>query len=312
MNQTGFIFHKDFLKHNPGFMHPENSCRLKNIITNLTQTNLLSKLTLIEPRYPCPDWIMQIHSPDYISHVKDSVTNGVKHLDPDTGICLDSYHCALLAVGGILEAIDAVMTGQVKNAFCAVRPPGHHSERDRARGFCIFNNIAIGAVYLRKQYRLNKICIIDWDVHHGNGTQYAFYEDPSVFYFSVHQYPYFPGSGRREEKGVGAGVGTTMNIPLSAGHGDSDYIDIFENILIPELIRFNPEFVLISAGFDGHYDDPIAGMELSTDGYAKLTELVTNFASNNCDGRIVSVLEGGYSPVALPLSVQVHLEGLLS
>jgi acetoin utilization deacetylase AcuC-like enzyme len=226
---------------------------------------------------------------------------------PDTGIGPDSYEVALLSVGGVLTAIDKVMMGKISRVFCAVRPPGHHAEKGRAMGFCIFNNVAIGARYLQGKYSLERVLIIDWDTHHGNGTENAFWSDPTVFYISIHQYPHYPGTGSRLEKGIEAGEGYTLNIPLPAGSGNKEYIEAFNELLVPAINTFSPQFILISAGFDAHQDDPLSGMLLTEDGFEEMTRIILQVAQEHCQGRIVSVLEGGYNLIALSRSVERHL-----
>jgi acetoin utilization deacetylase AcuC-like enzyme len=254
---------------------------------------------------------LEVHDPYYAQRVEQSCQAGEHILDsPDTGICPCSFEVALLAVGGVLTAVDAVMAGELTNAFCAVRPPGHHAERDQAMGFCLFNNVAVAAAYLRKKYGLARILIVDWDVHHGNGTQNAFLDDPSVFYFSIHQHPHYPGTGTRMERGKGVGLGATLNIPLPGGCGDEEYLKIFRETFLCAAMSFEPDFVLISAGFDGHQNDPLSGMLLSENGYEEMTEIVKKVAQECGQGRLVSILEGGYNLVSLAGCVERHLEVL--
>jgi acetoin utilization deacetylase AcuC-like enzyme len=226
-------------------------------------------------------------------------------------MCPGTLDAAYLAVGGALAAADAIMQGDIDQAFCAVRPPGHHAEVDRAMGFCFFNTIAIAARYLQQQHGLQKIMIVDWDVHHGNGTQQAFYDDPTVLFFSTHQYPFYPGTGRATETGEGQGKGLTINVPLSGGQGDEEYLEIFQKVLVPAAEKFQPECIMISAGFDAHRDDPLANMALTEQGYADMTNIVSSIAKNFAGGRIVSCLEGGYHLKALAGSVDCHLQVLL-
>jgi len=312
MSKTGFVFHEDFLQHDAGAGHPERADRLKSILKKLKANELIKKLKLINPEPAEIKWIEKIHTPEYIKSVEKACELGYSHLDADTGICTESYRVALLAVSGCLAAADAIISQEIKNGFCAVRPPGHHAEKNRAMGFCLFNNIAVVAKYLQQKYPLEKILIIDWDVHHGNGTQNAFYDDATVFYFSTHQSPHYPGTGLINETGIGAGIGTTLNVPLSPGHGDQDYITVFQSQLLPAAKKFKPDFILISAGFDAHRDDPLSGMLLTEKGFAQLTDIVVNFADEFCDGRVLSFLEGGYNLEKLAASVAAHIEVLMA
>ena len=214
-------------------------------------------------------------------------------------------------MGAVTQAVDRIIDDTLDAAFCAVRPPGHHALADRAMGFCLFNNVAIGARYAQQRHALSRILIVDWDVHHGNGTQAIFYDDPSVLYFSTHQYPFYPGTGARAETGRGAGAGFTINVPLPAGAGDAELIRAFQEELLPRALTFKPQLILISAGFDAHRDDPLAGLAVTEAGYAELTRIVRGIAEACCRGRIVSVLEGGYNLLALGRSVEAHLRTLL-
>jgi acetoin utilization deacetylase AcuC-like enzyme len=306
----GFISHPEYLKHDTGHRHPEEPARLKAIIRHLESSGTLAQVVRKEPHEPDLDWLALAHTADYIQSIAEACKQGVRALDPDTYISTDSYHAALLAVGGALLAVDEVMEGTVANAFVALRPPGHHAERERAMGFCLFNNIAIAARYAQKRYGLKRVMIVDWDVHHGNGTQHAFEDDPSVMFFSTHQFPYYPGTGRASERGTGAGLGYTVNVPLAAGCGDSEYREVFENIFYPAAQAFQPNLILISAGFDAHRDDPLAGMTVTEDGYAHMTTVVRDIAERFCEGRLVSLLEGGYNLEALARSVDRHLQTL--
>jgi acetoin utilization deacetylase AcuC-like enzyme len=306
--RTGFVYHSDYLKHDTGEGHPERSGRLVAIVERLRRLQILDKLCTIEPKPADIKWIEEIHSSSYIHRVRESCIQRIPYLDSiDTPICEFSYDAALLAAGGVVVAVDSVMSGEVSNVFCAVRPPGHHALTDMAMGFCIFNNVAIGARYIQRKYNLGKILIVDWDVHHGNGTQSAFYDDPAVLYFSVHQYPHYPGTGATSETGKGAGKGFTLNVPLVAGLGDSQYVRAFNQDLKPAALKFSPDFVLISAGFDAHASDPLSDMQLSTEGFARLTVIVKEIASYSAGGRIVSVLEGGYNLSNLTESVAAHI-----
>ena len=242
MNKTGYIFHPQYLKHDTK-SHPENSGRLKAIQEKIESSKIYSHLHFPEPRRATDDELAANHDMGHIDDVRNSCRNGIQNLDGDTVICPDSWDAATLSAGAGLTAIDKIITGQLDNAFTAVRPPGHHAEKDRAMGFCLFNNVAIAARYAIKKHKLNRVCIFDWDVHHGNGTQHSFYSNPSVHYSSIHQYPFYPGTGDKDETGTGDGLGTTLNFPLNAFAGDSIYIDIVENKLIPAIQAFKPELI---------------------------------------------------------------------
>jgi len=312
MARTGFLYHPDYLKHDMGNGHPESPDRLRAIVSRLEAQGLLDRLTKLDPVAASDDWITLVHEPTYVARLKAKApVSGHVSLDPDTSLSPGSLPAAYLAAGGVLAAVDAIMAGQVQNAFCAVRPPGHHAERDRAMGFCLFNNVAIAARYVQRRHGLPRVLIVDWDVHHGNGTQHTFYQDPSVLFFSTHQYPYYPGTGRATECGEGEGAGLTINVPMSSGQGDEAYRDVFERILVPAADRFKPDFVLISAGFDAHRDDPLAGMALTEEGYGALSRIVLDLASRHCRGRVLSCLEGGYNLQALSASVERHLRAML-
>jgi len=310
--KTGFVYHDIYLEHKTTPDHPESPQRLVAILDKLKQTGLYSKLLAITPSPASVEWIKTVHSPEYIQRAQNSCQNGTRFLDSlDTPISPKSYDAALMAVGGVLSAVDAVMQKKVTNAFCAVRPPGHHAIKDQAMGFCMFNNIAIGARYLQKQYGLSKILIVDWDVHHGNGTQAEFYDDPNVLYFSTHQYPFYPGTGSEAEKGSGKGQNYNINVPLSAGSTDADFLDAFKEKLEPAALSFSPDFVLISAGFDAHENDLLGGMKVTTDGFAQMTKIVRQIAKKCCEGRLVSALEGGYHLQGLAASVEAHIHELM-
>jgi acetoin utilization deacetylase AcuC-like enzyme len=273
---------------------------------------LYSELFALSSKSAALDWISTVHTRDYIERVKKVCQQGIRYLDSmDTPVSPESYEVALAAAGGVLGAVDAVMEKKIRNAFCAVRPPGHHAMEDTAMGFCIFNNVAVAARYIQKQYNRSKILIVDWDVHHGNGTQAAFYDDPSILYFGVHQYPFYPYTGSEAEKGSGKGLDYTINVPLPAGSGDGDYLRVFEERLKPAALAFSPDFVLISAGFDAHESDLLGSMKVTTQGFAELTKIVNEIAEKCCDGRLISVLEGGYHLEGLAASVEAHIRVLM-
>ena len=309
-NKTGIVYDERYLNHKTG-NHPESPERLAAIYEYLKDKEIFKKLKKIKP-YPSPVKVVEyIHNINYIKSVKQLSEMGGGMLDMDTVLSRETYDIALLAVGGVLAAIDAVMDRVVKNAFCLIRPPGHHALPDRGMGFCIFNNIAIGARYLQNKYNIERVAIIDWDVHHGNGTQDAFYRDPSVFYFSLHQFPHYPGTGDIKEDGLNEGKGYTMNAPLRPGAEFAAYKEILENHFLPAIIKFSADFILISSGFDAHRDDPLSAVNLQTEDYHHITKLVVSCAEETCKGRIVSVLEGGYNLNALRLSACEHLRGLM-
>ncbi|MBM4462314.1 MAG: histone deacetylase [Chloroflexi bacterium] len=252
-----------------------------------------------------------VHSIKHISQIEKVAQSGGGWLDADTVMSPASYKVALYAVGGVLNAVDAVMERKIDSAFALVRPPGHHATRTRAMGFCLFNNIAIAARQSMRKYDLDRVLIVDFDVHHGNGTQDAFYDDPAVLYFSTHLYPFYPGTGRMDEVGVGKGIGTTANVPLPAWCGDEEYMQVFQQILVPLAHRFQPQLILVSAGYDAHWLDPIGSMQLSVSGFAQMVQLLQKLALKLCQGRLVFTLEGGYHLPALARSVKATLEVLL-
>jgi len=311
-HQTGLLYSGDYARHLTRPMHPEKPERVRYAYEHLKKQAFFETLSPLNPSQAETKWIHEIHSPAYVEHVKNTCLNGNPVIDSlDTEISHDSYEVACLAVGGALALVDGVMSGKIQNGLGLIRPPGHHAEKEMALGFCLFNNVAIAARYIQKKYRLKRILIVDWDVHHGNGTQNVFYEDPSVFYFSVHQYPFYPGTGASEEEGKREGWGTTLNVPLPAGCGDKEYREVFRKVLCPRAVEFSPEFILISAGFDAHQNDPLGHMNVTTEGYREMTEAVKSIAEECASGRIVSLLEGGYDLQALAESVQVHLEVLM-
>lgn len=313
MGKTGLVYHPAYLEHDMGAGHPESPNRLRAIIQRLEESRTAARLLRIEPRQAEDEWITQVHTPGYVAALKRAApATGRVSLDPDTSISPGSLTAAYLAAGGALAAVDAIMSHQVDQAFCAVRPPGHHAEAGRAMGFCLLNNVAIAARYIQKKYGLTRVLIVDWDVHHGNGTQHSFEDDPSILFFSTHQYPHYPGTGRGTERGKGAGEGFTINVPMEAGEGDEEYRAVFQKSLVPAADKFRPEFVIISAGFDAHKDDPLASMGLTEAGYAELTEIVAGIAKRHANGRILSSLEGGYNLTALAASVEAHVKALLA
>ncbi len=313
MAKTGLVYHPAYLEHDMGAGHPESPNRLRAIMQQLEQSGTAARLTRLAPRKAEDEWITQIHTASYLEMLKaEAPATGRVSLDADTSMSPGSLTAAYLAAGGALAAVDAIMSKDVDHVFCAVRPPGHHAEAGHAMGFCLFNNVAIAARYAQKRYGLSRVLIVDWDVHHGNGTQHSFEEDPSVLFFSTHQFPHYPGTGRAIERGRGAGAGFTINVPMEAGEGDEEYRAVFQKTLVPAADAFKPEFVIISAGFDAHQDDPLAGMGLTEEGYEDLTGIVAGIAKRHANGRILSSLEGGYNLTALSASVDRHIQALLA
>ena len=313
MAKTGLVYHPAYLDHDMGVGHPESPNRLRAIMQQLEQSGTAARLTRIEPRKAEDEWITQIHTASYLEMLKaEAPAKGRVSLDADTSMSPGSLPAAYLAAGGALAAVDAIMAHEVDHVFCAVRPPGHHAEAGHAMGFCLFNNVAIAARYVQKRYELSRVLIVDWDVHHGNGTQHSFEEDPSVLFFSTHQFPHYPGTGRATERGRGAGEGFTINVPMDAGEGDEEYRAVFQKTLVPAADAFKPEFVIISAGFDAHQDDPLASMGLTEEGYEDLTGIVAGIAKRHANGRILSSLEGGYHLASLAASVDRHIRALLA
>ena len=304
---TGFVYDSMFLEHETG-SHPENGDRMLATMALLNESGVLASLTRIPARDATPAELALVHDPSYVAAVRRVADEGGGWADPDTLITPRSYDVASRVVGGTLAAVDAVLAGDVASAYCLVRPPGHHATPNQAMGFCLFNHVAIAAQYARAQHHLDRVAIVDYDVHHGNGTQDAFYADPAVLYISTHEYPFYPGTGRAEEAGAGDGRGANINIPLPHGCGDEQYVAVFEQIVLPALRRFRPQLILVSAGYDAHYADDLAGERVSVDGYGRLVSMLIDAAAQLCDGRIVFALEGGYHLVALPWSIRRTIE----
>jgi acetoin utilization deacetylase AcuC-like enzyme len=309
--KTGIVKDTRYLQHSAGFAHPESPERLAAIYEMLDNPLMHWKFTHIEPREASHKEIETIHSPSYIEFIASTAGQRCVYLDPDTATSPETYEIAKLAVGGICNAIDSVIEGKVDNAFAFVRPPGHHAEKDTAKGFCVFNNVAIGAMHAILKHGLKRILIVDWDLHHGNGTQHSFYNDPRVLYFSTHQYPYYPGTGSLQEIGRGPGEGYTINVPLREGAGDASFVTIFHKILEPVALEYQPELILLSAGFDTYFQDPLGGMRVTPEGFAAMMRILLNIADACCQGRLVAVLEGGYHVAGLTRSVKAVLEEML-
>ncbi len=308
MCKTAYVYHPVYLEHNqPG--HPENARRLECVLRTLEQEDILGSLTLVEPRPASEHELLSVHTPQHIENVRRVADQGGGHMDPDTYVSPRSYEAAVMAAGGLIQAVNQVMQGELRNGFALIRPPGHHATATRAMGFCLFNNIAVAARSALEHEGVERVLIVDFDVHHGNGTQDIFGDDPDVFYFSTHQYPYYPGTGAKTEIGSGAGQGTVLNVPLPPGVGDNGYARVIEELVWPLAERLGPSLILVSAGYDGHWDDPLAHMSLSLTGYAGLQRQLVSLADHLCDGRILFTLEGGYHLKALAYGV---LNGFLA
>ncbi len=309
---TAYLFDSVYLQHDTGWGHPEKPERLIYITNALSQAPYFENLVRIKPEIPDMKHIEAIHSKAYIKRVEKEIKGGTSYLDSgDTVVCGYSYDVALKAVGGSLGMCDAIIEKRAANGFCAVRPPGHHAEYDSAAGFCIFNNIAIAARYLQSRHGIGKIAIVDWDVHHGNGTQHSFEQDSSILYISLHQHPHYPGTGAASECGSGAGKGYTINIPMSAGSSEREYVPAFQNRIIPAIDEFKPEIILVSAGFDAHRNDPLSSIRLNTETFGDFTRMLMAVAEVHSQGRIISFLEGGYNLQALAESVRAMMDALV-
>lgn len=315
MKQTGFLYDRRYLLHDTGRFHPEKSERLEAILKGITDGGLLPHLTQLEASRAEMKWIEAVHDPGYIQRFGDACISGRRMFDsPDNQMGAETYETALLAAGGVLNAARMMMTGMIDNAFCAVRPPGHHAEKANAMGFCYFNNVAIAARYLQIEWGVEKVGIIDFDVHHGNGTQHYFEADPTVFYYSIHQHPSFayPGTGRDNELGTGTGYGFTKNSPMLPGQGDDEYREIMQQDLLGAFESFRPDVIIASTGFDAHAEDELANMNLSTDGFSWIIQQIVEMAEMYSNGRLLSVLEGGYALHRLPELAKNHVDILLS
>ena len=311
--RTALVWSDRYLGHEPLPGHPESPKRLEALYTAIRDEGMRESLIFLEPYVPAMESLHAVHDPEYLEAFREAAARGDRHFaDRDCAISGGSYDAALLAAGGVMAGIDAICSGRADNVFCAVRPPGHHAGRSSAMGFCFMNNVAAGARYARSAYGVGRIYILDWDVHHGNGTQAMFDEDPLTFFCSLHEHPSFcyPGTGRRLEKGRGAGLGATLNVPLAPHAGDREMIEAFEREVVPSIEVFRPELILVSAGFDAHRDDPIAGLECTEEAYVHMTRRVLELADRHCEGRVVSVLEGGYRTESLVSSAIAHIKTL--
>jgi len=308
---TGIVYDPLYLEHVTGPGHPERPERTLAVMRGVSAAERNVATVAITPRDATAEDLLLVHSAGYVERARRDCRDGYGELSTgDTSVCECSYDVALRAAGGVLAAVDAVMSGSCRNAFCVVRPPGHHAGSERGMGFCVFNNVAIAARHLLRRHGLKRILIADWDVHHGNGTQDAFYDDPAVFFFSTHQWPLYPGTGAASERGVGEGQGYTMNVPVAAGSGRREIVGAFRERLVPAMESFRPQFVLVSAGFDSRMGDPLGGLLLTDDDFAELTALLMDLADAHAQGRVVSALEGGYSWEGLAAAAEAHVRAL--
>jgi len=300
MAQTGVVIDPRYMDHDTGPEHPERPDRIAVL---LPVVEAAQAVTRVPARSASGDELALVHNPAYVEDVAATQHKPGFAFDPDTPTSPATYPTACLAAGGFLALLDAVMAKTVENGFAMVRPPGHHAERDRAMGFCFFNNAAVGAAYLRSRHDLQRILIVDWDLHHGNGTQHIFEDDPGVLYVSTHQYPYYPGTGALGEVGHAAGEGYTVNLPLPAGFGDTEYTEAFQAVIEPIARQYDPQFVLISAGFDAHARDPLGGMVVTEAGFTAMARILLRIARDHSGGRCAAILEGGYDLQAIRHSV---------
>jgi acetoin utilization deacetylase AcuC-like enzyme len=300
-----------FETHDTGPGHSERPARLEAVRAAIARAGLASRCRTIEPERATEDDLLRVHPAEYVRRVDEACAAGPGFLDPDTAVAPGSSDVARLAAGSVLALCREVAEGRLATGFAAIRPPGHHAELDRAMGFCLFNNVVVAARYLQAKHGVKRVLIVDWDVHHGNGTQHILEEDPDTFYYSVHQWPLYPGTGARSERGRGRGVGATLNSPLPPGAGNNEFLGVLRDELVPAADRFKPEFVLVSAGFDSHEADPLANLRVTTAAFAEATRIVRGIAERHAGGKLVSLLEGGYDLRALGDSVVTHLETLL-
>jgi acetoin utilization deacetylase AcuC-like enzyme len=299
MKDLGYLIDDIYLTHDPGSRHPESPERLRAVRAALDSFGALQRWQKVEPRPARLDELELVHHPSLLERVERAAQHAPAYLDPDTVVSSDSYRAALFAAGGVLECIDAVCSGRLRRVFAFVRPPGHHAEPDKAMGFCLFNNVALAAAYCKAEYKLERVAVIDFDLHHGNGTQACFYDDPRVLYVSSHQFPFYPGTGSLHEVGIKDGAGYTLNFPLPKGSGDESLVPIYSRIAGPVLEQFRPQIILVSAGFDAHFKDPLGGLRVTPAGFASTAASLVCAAEKLSEGKIVFVLEGGYSMEAL-------------
>lgn len=310
---TGIVLPPQAGEHVTGDGHPERPDRVRAIADRLAAEGLLARARMIQPRPATDEAILRCHTPDYLRLVEREVAEGRRRLSTgDTQICAASLEVARRAAGSVIAAVDAVVGGCISNAFACVRPPGHHATPSRGMGFCLLNNLAIAVRHAQAVHGLDRVLVVDWDVHHGNGTQEMFYEDGGVLFFDTHQHPLYPGTGLANETGRGAGAGLTINCPFPAGSGREEIVEVFRNRLVPAARRFKPQFVFVSAGFDSRIDDPLGSFTLTDDDFATLTGIVREIATHYAEGRIVSTLEGGYALDGLASAAASHVRALMA
>ncbi len=308
---TGIFAHPKCRQHDPGEGHPECPARYDAVLDGIRSCVPEDRVEYVEPQPATDEHVLMCHTREYLTTVKRDMELGFPSLTTgDTDICERSLEAAYMAVGCVVAAVDAVVAGRVANTFCVTRPPGHHATSSRGMGFCIFNNVAIGVRHAQRAHGIGRALVVDWDIHHGNGTQEIFYEDPSVFYFSTHQWPLYPGTGRSDETGRGQGWGFTLNCPFASGSGRTEIIGAFREKLLPAMRKFMPEMVFVSAGFDSRAGDRLGQFTLEDDDFAEMTRIVVAVAAEYCSGRIVSCLEGGYSLDGLASAAGVHVREL--
>jgi acetoin utilization deacetylase AcuC-like enzyme len=305
---TGLVIDQRYTRHSTGQGHPERPERI-SALSGLGRG--MAEVRVVEPRMATADELARVHDSVHVERVAQTRNLQGYAFDADTPVSPESYDTALLAAGGLLALLDEVATGRLRNGFACVRPPGHHAESRRAMGFCLFNNVAVGAAYLRYRHGFERVLIVDWDVHHGNGTQHIFEGDPGVLYISTHQYPFYPGTGSMDEVGFGDGEGYTVNLPFPPGFGDAEYTEAFDTLIEPIVAAYEPQFVLISAGFDPHARDPLAGMRVTEKGFGRMARALDRMAERTAEGRCVAVLEGGYDLEALRTSTTEVLAELV-
>lgn len=310
--KTAFVGSLEFKKHQTGLGHPETTRRIDAVLNAIESAGLNDKLQKLDLRTATNEDLLRVHTAQYIATAEADVASGSRQLSTgDTTISKDSFQTAKLAAGSILNAVDAVIAKKVRNAFCVVRPPGHHATPTRGMGFCLFNNIAIAARYAQKKHGMGKVLVVDWDVHHGNGTQDVFYEDGSVMFFDSHQHPLYPGTGMADETGSGKGLGCIINNPFPSGSGREQVYGAFESRLLKAAEKFKPEMIFISAGFDSRQDDPLGGFKLTDEDFMDLTRLMKKVAADHAESRIVSIMEGGYNLDGLGKAVTAHVRALM-